>query len=154
MSKPLVRETVPKKVRGNSAGIRAEERKPNLPGYWVYVGDFVDPGDPGNDPPFTNAESPPWENNFYYLSPVAFRHGVDGQTDMIGVYDLTLGAVSGDTAFHMPIRWALEMPLAVNFPIEISTGIWSIATQVCDNTIIETGGVPVKIYWPIVADPI
>lgn len=150
MGRPLIRHTIPTRVRENKKGIRAEQRKPNLAGDWVYIGTYVGRDNPGNDPAGATLESPPWLNDFYYLSPVAFRHGLDGQTDMIGVYDLTLGAVSGDIAFEMPLRWAVELPVAVHFPVELTTNVWTIAVQTC--TITPTTG-EIRIFWPIVADP-
>jgi hypothetical protein len=118
--------------------------RPNLADDWVYV--WTD------DEDFDTGDSPQWLNGFTFEAgaPVAFRHGLDGQTDMIGVYDLT-GAVSGDTAFMMPLRWAEEMPLAAQFPIELETDVWSLAIQVCDVALVTLGEVPIKIFWPIVA---
>ena len=156
MVRPLSRETVFKKTRATAGEVRAEERKPNLTGPWIYVGTFIDFEDPGNDPSNTVQESPDWENSFYYVAgaPVAYRHGLDGQTDMIGVYDLTLGAVSGDAAFHMPLRYATNAPFATAFPVELDTDVWSIAIQKIDPAEVTVGGVPVRIYWPIYANVI
>lgn len=151
--RPLNRRTVPRQVRDNRVGVKTEKRKPNVPGRWIYVGDFVGPDDPANDPAEASYNSPPWLNSFYYVdgSPVGFRHGLDGQTDMIGVYDLTLGAVSGDTAFLMALQWAINMPAAHMFPVELATDVWSVAVQTVDVVNLVTGKAPVKIFWPIVA---
>ena len=151
MGRPLQRRTVPTRVRENRTDIRGEQRKPVLADNWIYVGDYVGFEDPGNDPPGTTLQSPPFLNDYYYLSPIAFRHGVDGQTDMIGVYDLTLGAVSGDTAFLMPLAWAMEMPPAVHFPVELEPDVWTIAVQTCDVVNLVSGKAPIKVFWPIVA---
>ncbi len=152
MGEPITRTTVPRRVRENTGQIRGEQRKPNVPGRWIYVGDYVGPDDPANDPPDTTSNSPPWLNNFYYVIPVAFRHGLDGQTDMIGMYDLT-GAVSGDTAFLMPLQWATNVPPATLFPLELDTDVWGTAVQVVDTVNLVSGKAPVKIYWPSVATP-
>jgi hypothetical protein len=154
MAQPLRPKSVASRVKKNTRAVHNEERKPIIPGPWVYVGDFVAPDDPGNDPPGTWFNSPPFLNDFYYVSPIAFRHGVDGQTDMIGSYDLTQGAVSGDTAFLMPLQWAMEMPPAHMFPVELDTDVWSIAVQTVDVVNLVSGKAPVKIFWPIVADPV
>lgn len=154
MSDPIQKTSLPRNVRKNTRVVTGEKRKPNIPGRWIYVGDFVGPDDPSNDPPDASYNSPPWLNDFYYLSPVAFRHGLDGQTDMIGVYDLTLGAVSGTTAFLMPLQWALNAPSATMFPVELDTDVWTVAVQTIDVINLVSGKAPVKIFWPIVADPV
>jgi hypothetical protein len=153
VGRPLRRKTIPTVIGGNRTGVRQEQRKPIVPGPWIYVGTFVGFQDPANDPADASPNSPPWLNNFYYVAgnPIAFRHGVDGQTDQIGMYDLTLGAVSGTIAFMMPREWANEMPPATIFPVELSTNIWSIATQTV--TITPSGG-EVRVFWPIFADPL
>lgn len=156
MAQPLRPRSVAGRVKENTRAVRNEQRKPIIPGPWVYVGTFVAPDDPGNDPPGTWFNSPPWLNSFVHIdgAPVAFRHGVDGQTDMIGMYDLTAGAVSGDTAFLMPLQWAMEAPPMHAFPIELDVGVYSMAMQVIDTTTLVSGKAPVKIFWPIVADPV
>ena len=156
MGRPLVRRTVPTRVRENRTQIRNEERKPVIADNWIYVGDYVGFDDPGNDPAGTTLQSPPFLNDFYYIDgfPIAFRHGVDGQTDMIGMYDLTLGAVSGTTAFLMPLQWAMELPVSAMFPIELEPDVWSIAVQTCDTVNLVSGKAPIKVFWPIVADPV
>jgi len=157
MAQPLRPKTVSTRVKANTRGVRNEERKPIIPGSWIYVGTFVAPDDPGNDPPGTWFNSPTWLNGFSWVAgnPVAFRHGVDGQTDMIGQYDLVTGSpVSGDTAFLMPLQWAMEMPPAHMFPVELDTDVWSVAVQTVDVVNLVSGKAPVKIFWPIVADPV
>lgn len=140
--RPLRRRTIPSRVKENAAGVYQERRKPNIPGRWVYV--------ETGDPDFDTVDSPVWLNSFTFVVgfPIAFRHGLDGQTDMIGMYDLTAGAVSGDVAFVMPFRWRQNVPVASLFPIELATDVWSVAVQ----TVNHTNG-NVKVFWPIVADP-
>ena len=122
---------------------RKIDHRANVPGRWVYV----ETGDPELD----TDDSPVWMNGFDFEEgyPVAFRHGLDGQTDMIGMYDLVTGApVSGDVAFEMPLRWAQNLPPAHQFPLELATDVWTTATQVCAIV----GGVgEIRIFWPLVA---
>lgn len=132
--------------------VRQERQKPNLRGFKVYVGDFVDVDDPGNDPPDTSPSSPTWQNGFGYRpgSPVWFAHGLDGELDMGGDYDLVTGSpVSGDVAFTMPLEWATTGPRAAMFPVELDTDVWTVAVQTINHA---TGAV--RIFWPIVADPV
>lgn len=137
-------------------GVRNEEQKPVLGGAQIFVGDYVGPGDPGNDPPFTSSSSPPWQNGFTYVAdnPVWFAHGVDGETDMGGAYDLITGSpVSGTVAFDMPLEWATEAQAYTAFVVLLDdTGseedwVYAIAAQIIDPA---TG--LVRIYWPICAD--
>ena len=155
MAQPLRPKTLPLRVKANTRGVADERRKPNMPGPFIYVGTFVAEDDPGNDPPYTSWQSPPWQNSFFYSGTayVAFRHGLDGQTDMIGAYDLTLGAVSGDVAFNMPTPFVAGMPPAASFPVELAPDVWSIAVQTCDFTPGVAYG-DIRIFWPIVAQPI
>jgi hypothetical protein len=121
-----------------------------LPRIRVYVGTFVDVDDPGNDPPLTSDDSPDWQNGFGYQvgAPVWFAHGIDGELDMGGQYDLVTGSpVSGDVAFTMPLAWATTGPAASMIPIELDIDVWSIAIQTIDFV---TGDV--RVFWPIVAD--
>ena len=140
--RPLSATTVAKQVRSNTRAVKAEQRNPVFPGKWIYVGDPLNTG-------FTT--TPDWQNDFFYVDPyyIGFRHGLDGQLDMIGMYDLTLGAVSGDVAFTLPAQYRQEAPPVSMFPIELAVGVWSIAIQAIDNS---SGDV--TIYWPIVADPV
>jgi hypothetical protein len=147
------RDTPLKRIALNQHGIRNEEQKPVLGGPKIFVGDYIGPGDPGNDPPFTSASSPPWQNGFTYAadSPIWFAHGVDGETDMGGAYDLVTGSpVSGDVAFDMPLEWAAEAQELTLFAIltdgtgDPSTWKWETALQYINTT---TG--IVRIYWPM-----
>lgn len=126
----------------NSRKARGRDHQANVPGPWIYV----ETGDVDLDTDI----SPEWLNGFGYTSPVAFRHGLDGQTDMIGNYDLVTGSpVSGDVAFVMPLRWAQNAPEAADFPVELDTDVWTIAVQ----TVNRLNG-NVRIFWPIVANPV
>lgn len=151
------RDSPVKRIAANQQGVRNEEQKPVLGGPQIFVGDFIGPGDPGNDPPFTSASSPPWQNGFTYLagSPVWFAHGVDGETDMGGMYDLITGSpVSGDIAFDMPLEWATEAPpihvfgVLLDDPGPVEDRVYGMAAQVIDQSNGE-----VRIYWPLVATP-
>ena len=156
MTQPLKRRTTPVRVAENRRDVRSEQRKPNIRGFKVFVGDFVAPDSGANDPPETSPSSPPWLNNFTYEPnyPVWFAHGLDGELDMGGMYDLVTGSpVSGTIAFMMPNEWAYTAPVASMFPIELATGVWSIAVQQIDinDVAATTSRVPVRIFWPIVA---
>lgn len=88
--------------------VRQERQKPNLPGFWVCIGDFVDVGDPGNDPACTSPSSPPYEDGTTYAgSPYAFpafRHGLDGNLEWRGHVDVS-GASSPATLCTLPSEW-------------------------------------------------
>jgi hypothetical protein len=88
--------------------VRQERQKPNLAGFWVYIGDFVDVDDVGNDPPGTSPSSPPYENGWTYADDPydfpAFRHGLDGALEFKGHLDSS-GASSGTVAFTLPSEW-------------------------------------------------
>ena len=165
MSRPLGNRDDPiKRIAANQRAVRNEEQKPVLGGPQIFVGDYIGPGDPGNDPEYTSASSPPWENGFYYVigAPVWFAHGVDGETDMGGAYDLITGSpVSGTIAFMMPNEWALEAEPIHIFGVQIEVGatpdldVYVVAAQVInpddpDATLTDT---PVRIYWPVAATP-
>jgi len=150
------RDSPMKRIAANQQGVRNEEQKPVLGGPQIFVGDYIGPGDPGNDPEFTSESSPPWENGFTWVedAPVWFAHGVDGETDMGGAYDLITGSpVSGTVAFTMPLEWAAQAPPIHLFGVLIDdTGspedwIYAVAAQT-----INTATGAVRIYWPICAD--
>lgn len=86
-----------------------EERKPNLAGFWICIGDFVAVDDPGNDPECTSASSPAYQNGATYsVDPdhdfPAFRHGLTGRLQWKGILDLT-GFSSGDVFTTLPTEW-------------------------------------------------
>lgn len=151
------RQTVGRRVASNTGKVQNEEQKPNLRGFEVYVGTFVGPGDPGNLPPQTSPSSPPWQNGFTYDAtyPLWFAHGLDGETDMGGAYDLISGSpVSGTVAFNMPAEWRAGMAIYAPFvtlledPGDPEDRIYCMAAQVFDPS---TGDV--RVYWPLVATP-
>jgi hypothetical protein len=158
VTRNLDRDTPLKRVAANQKGVRNEERKPVLGGPLIYVGDFVGPDDPANDPLDASPDSPPWQNGFTYQpgAPVWFAHGVDGETDMGGAYDLISGSpTSGDIAFEMPLEWAAEAQAYTAFVVLLEedlvspeNNIYGVAAQIVDTVTGE-----VRIYWPIVATP-
>lgn len=154
------RDTPIARIASNQQGIRNEEQKPVLGGQQIFVGDFVAPGDPANDPIYTSVSSPPWQNGFTWLEdyPVWFAHGIDGETDMGGMYDLVTGSpVSGTIAFMMPNEWALQAPALHAFvvllddPGAIEDRVFGMAAQVIDPNDPDAvaGETPVRIYWPL-----
>lgn len=154
MTKNLDRSSPLTYVAQNQQGLRDEKRKPVLSGFKVFVGTYVAPDDPGNDPVGTSPSSPAWQNGFSWISgyPIWFCHGVDGETDMGGQYDLITGApASGDVAFTMPLEWASQAPPIHIFGVLLDdTGpvedwVYGVAAQVIDT--VTTGNV--RIYWPL-----
>lgn len=164
MTRPLGQRDNPLlRIAQNQAALGNEERKPVLGGPLIYVGTFVAPNDPGNDPADASVFSPPWLNGFKYLTgaPVWFAHGVDGETDMGGMYDLISGSpVSGTIAFMMPKEWALQAPVLHSFPVVLTAeadpadDIITVACQRIDpgDPSATASAVPVRIYWPLCAD--
>jgi hypothetical protein len=158
MTRNLNRETPLTVVGQNVAGLVNETQKPVLGSFQVFVGDYVSPGDPGNDPPGTSPSSPTWQNGFTWVAgfPVWFAHGVDGETDMGGMYDLITGSpVSGTVAFTMPLEWATQaepyhpfVALLDDSDPDQQNWVYGMAAQIINQT---TGAV--RIYWPIVATP-
>lgn len=141
-------------IKNNSAQIRDERRKPNL-----RTKVYVVPEGSGETDDLWTFSSPEFMNGFGAIegSEIWFANGLDGETDMGGAYDLVTGSpVSGTIAFMMPNRWAFATPFAVTFPVELDTDVWSIAVQKIDplDPSAAGGETPVRIYWPIVADPI
>jgi hypothetical protein len=155
MSRNLGQRDSPlKRVAANQQGVRNEEQKPVLGGPKIFVGDYIGPGDPGNDPEYTSDSSPPWQNGFTYMPdyPLWFAHGVDGETDMGGMYDLVTGSpVSGTVAFDMPLEWAAEAPVLSLFPA-LTTEEADPADDViivCCQRVMTNG--EVRVYWPVFA---
>ena len=160
MTKNLDRSTPLTYVAENQQGLYGENRKPVLGSFKVFVGTYVAPDDPGNDPAGTSPSSPAWQNDFSWVAgyPIWFAHGVDGETDMGGMYDLITGSpVSGNIAFMMPNEWANEAePYHAFVALLDNSGaiedwVYGLAAQVIDpndpdSTLTET---PVRIYWPL-----
>lgn len=146
MAQPLQRKTVWTRQADVKRRVRHEERKPNLPGPYIYVGDWVGPDDPGNDPPVTTWQSVPWKNSFTWVgsSYVGFRHGLDGDVEFIGVYDLTQGAVTGTVAFTLPVPWRGQT-FDFHFPIYVGGTDWQTGVNSVDGI---TGDV--TVYWPTI----
>ena len=146
----VANESVPAAVANNRRTGRRLQDRAAVPGPWVYV--------LTGDPELDNGNSPEWLNDFTFIDPVAFRHGLDGQTDMIGSYDLvTGGPVSGTIAFMMPNRWAQNVPQLSDFPVllddpgDIEDRVFGMAVQVVDpaDPAATAGALPVRIYWPL-----
>lgn len=157
MSKPLRPDTLGGRHHVVAQAVDDERLKPNLRGFKVYVGTFVAPGDPGNDPqdlgavpPIdTSPSSPEYENALTYVagSPVWFAHGLDGETDMGGMYDFSQGYVYGDIGFVMPLEWAEQAQPTKEFPVKVDVGVY---IQVVQEITLTVGGGEVR-FWPIYA---
>jgi hypothetical protein len=145
VGQPIKRTTVPRNVRENRNTVKAERRKPELPGPYIYVGDFDT-----LDPPVATWQSPAWENSFTWFGSryVGFRHGLDGDTEFIGSLDLTAGAVTGTVAFTLPVPWR-GASFDFVFPIFTGTTEWINGIMSVDATTGEC-----TVYWPVLADPI
>lgn len=139
------------RIGQNQRAIGNETRKPVLGGSLIYVGTYVGPDDPSNDPLDASPQSPPYQNSLTYVVdyPVWFAHGVDGETDMGGLYDVTQGYVSGDLGYEMPLEWASQAPPMWPFVLKLDTGLFTMAVQ--EITLTLTTG-EVRIWWPICAD--
>jgi hypothetical protein len=161
VARPLRPDTLGGRHHGVSRIAVDETQKPNLRGFKVYIGDFVAPEDPGNDPqdlaavpPIdTSPSSPPFLNGFGYVDPLWFAHGLDGETDMGGSYDLLTGTpVSGDVAWVCPLEWRSGMPDLALFPAIIEEGATDaddIIIVCCQRHDAATGNV--RVYWPVYA---
>lgn len=143
---PLREKTGWNRIKSNSLQIRKERRKPQLPGPYIYVGDF--PGDP-----LTTWQSPPWTpgNNFdsFGTAYVGFRHGLDGYVEFIGKLDLTLGAVTGTVAFTLPNPWT-AISFDYTFPIFAGGTDWQAGIM----SVNPLGDGDVYVYWPVQATAI
>lgn len=139
---PLRPKRTNTRLKGTDYQMRQERRKPQLPGPYVYVGDF-DAGDP-----LTTWQSPPWQNNFtqFDTNYVGFRHGLDGWTEFIGKIDLTQGAVTGTVAFTLPVPWR-AISFDYTFPIYVGGTDWQAGIMAVN----QLGDGDVYVYWPIQA---
>lgn len=149
MAQPIHPKTVATRVKQNTRAVRSEQRKPNLPGPYIYVGDFDT-----LDPPVATWQSPPWQNSFTWSGTAyfGFRHGLDGSTEFVGALDLTAGAVTGDVAFTLPIPFRNVFDPRF-FPIDLGAGAWTLGILRMVTTVGPSFG-DVIIEWPIQADPI
>jgi len=134
---PLRRQNVHARLKNTEFQLRQERRKPNLPGPYIYVGDFD-----ALDPPGATWQSPPWQNNWTYdgTNYVAFRHGLDGDVEFIGALDPT-AATSGTVAFTLPIPWRPSTPFS--FLTDMDLG----ATFDLARIAVAING-QVKVYFP------
>lgn len=134
------------RLKNTDYQMREERRKPQLPGPYVYVGDF--PGDP-----LTTWQSVPWQNSFnaYGTAYVGFRHGLDGYVEFIGRLDLTLGAVTGTVAFTLPQPWT-AISFDYTFPVYAGGTDWQAGVMSIDGEPGATQG-DVTVYWPVLTTP-
>lgn len=155
MTRPLRPDTLGGRHHLVARTTTDETQKPNLRGFKVYIGDFVAADDPANDPPDTSPSSPPFLNGFGYVDPLWFAHGLDGETDMGGAYDLVTGSpVNGTVAWVCPSEWRAGMPELALFAAVADVG----ATLADDKIIVccqrhEPANGNVRIYWPVNATP-
>lgn len=157
MSKPLRPDTLGGRHHVVERGVIDERQKPNLRGFRIFVGTFVAAEDPGNDPqdlgatpPIdTSPSSPEYQNNLTYLagSPVWFAHGLDGETDMGGMYDFSQGYVYGDVGFVMPLEWAEQAEPVHVIPVKVADGVYM---EVVQEITLTVGGGEVR-FWPVYA---
>ena len=147
---PPKRTSQPAQMRNQQYQMRQERRKPVLPGVWVYVGDFVGVGDPGNDPLVTTFSSPPWLNGWTWLGTayVGFRHGIDGETEFIGVVDSS-GATSGTVAFKLPTAWRPVKEFSFITDLDLGGGSFSAARVLVAPIGAGVTAGNVTIYFPI-----
>lgn len=138
---PPRRDTVPSRQRNQAYQMRQERRKPVLPGPWVYVGDFD-----AVDPPVVTWQSPPWENGWTWVDTayVGFRHGLDGETEFVGVVDAT-GATSGTVAFTLPLPWRPVKEYSFITDLDFGGGDFDAA-----RVLVNLDG-EVTIYFPLTA---
>lgn len=143
--RPLAHRNPNSRIKENRGVIRHERRKPALPGPWIYVGDWVAPDDPGNDPPLTTWQSVPWQNGFTWLGNayVAFRHGLDGETEFTGTID-TAGAVTATVAFTLPVPFRPEGDFSFLTDMDMGGGTFTAA-----RVFVDAASGDVTLYWPI-----
>lgn len=151
MSRSLDRDVPLNRVKANSVAVGNEEQKPILAGYWVYIGDFIGIDDPGNDPPLTSPDSPPYQDSTTYAGTPydypAFRHGVDGSLEWKGHVDVS-AATSPAVLCTLPSEWRprneLQAPMDVSWPTDLFDGVsFTIGRVQVDAT---TGDV--TLVWP------
>jgi hypothetical protein len=146
---PLYRRNSPVRIKENTRRVRHEERKPILPGPYIYVGDFAT-----LDPPVATWQSPSWQNSFTWSGTnyFGFRHGLDGSTEFVGALDLTAGAVTGTVAFTLPVPFRNVFDPRL-FPIDLGAGEWTLGILRMVTTAGPSFG-DVIIEWPISATAI
>lgn len=149
MAQPLTRKNVWVRQADLKRRVRREERKPNLPGPYIYVS-----GGTGGTAPVETWQSPPWQNSFTWAgtSYFGFRHGLDGETEFVGTLDLTSGAVTDTVAFQLPVPFRNVFDPR-KFPIDLGGGLWTFGIL----RMVQTAGPSfgnVIIDWPVQATPI
>jgi hypothetical protein len=141
----LAHDTLIRRHMKVASRVRQERQKPNLAGFWVCVGDFVDVDDPGNDPPCTSPSSPAYEDSCTYAGPPyaypAFRHGLDGNLEWRGHVDVS-GASSPATLCTLPAEWRPDND--VSWPTDLWDGS---AFTIGRVSIVASTGV-VTLTWP------
>jgi hypothetical protein len=150
MAQPLRPKQVYGRIKENRAGVRREQRKPVLPGPYVYVS-----GGTGDVAPLETWQSVPWLNNFtqYGTSYCGFRHGLDGFTEFIGQIDLTAGAVTGTVAFRLPVPWR-AISFDYVFPIFSGGVTWESGIMSINGDSTDTANWgKVTVYWPVQMTP-
>jgi hypothetical protein len=151
VTRNLSRDTPIRRISENQEGVGDEQRKPVLPGFWVYVGDYVGPGDPGNDPAYTSDSSPAYQDGTTYAGPPydypAFRHGVDGALEWKGHVDIS-GATSPAVLCTLPAEWRpkdqWQDPMDVSWP----TDLWDGAAFTIGRVGIDATTGDVTLVWP------
>lgn len=138
---PLRRSTVPNRVKENSYVLRKERRKPQLPGFWLYVS-----GGTGATSAFETWQSVPFQNSWDFVSgsDVAFRHGLDGETEYKGVLDST-AATSGTVAFTLPLPWRPVIAYSFITDMDLGGGDFDGA-----RVVVNLAG-EVRVYFPLTA---
>lgn len=145
MAQPLRPKGAYSRIKENRTNVRHEQRKPVLPGPYIYVS-----GGTGDVAPGETWQSPEWKNSFtqYGTSYVGFRHGIDGFTEIIGQLDLTAGAVTGTVAFTLPIPWR-AISFDYTFPVFGGGTDWFAGVM----SVNPTGNGDVYVYWPVLTTP-
>lgn len=122
-----------------------EQRKPNLPGFWVCIGDFDAYGSSANDPACTSTSSPPYQDGTTYAGPPydypAFRHGLDGALEWKGHVDVS-GASSPAVLCTLPGEWRPD------FDVSWPTDVWDGAAFVIGRVGIDASTGDVTLVWP------
>lgn len=140
--RPLSHDTLGKRHAGIARRMVTEEHKPNLPGYWIYLGTFIAVGNPGNDPSVVTTSSPDYQNGYAYFGPPydypAFRHGLDGLLEWKGMVDASM-ATSGAVLCTLPPEWRpatdTKEPTFVYDGLDIVTATLSVDASTGDVTL-------------------
>ncbi len=141
MAQPLRPKTTTGRVKDNQRRIRNEQRKPNIPGPYIYVS-----GGTGGTSALETWQSVPWKNGWDFVTgfDVAFRHGLDGLCEFTGVVDSS-GATSGTVAFTLPVPWRPFVEFSFITDLDLGAGDFDAA-----RVVVQTDG-DVVIYFPLTA---